>query len=171
MDRMVTKDVLQRAMAIRLVLTDCDGVLTDAGVYYSSRGEEMKRFHIRDGMGVRLLVERAGITTGILTGELSESVRRRAEKLQISELHLDVSEKGKKVEEITSRLDLSFERVAFIGDDINDLSALKKVGLSACPADAVREVRETVDFVCQAKGGQGAFREFADFILAAQVSA
>ncbi len=153
-----------KAPPIRLVLTDCDGVLTDSGVYYSDQGEVMKRFSIRDGMGVQRL-RQEGIETGIVTGELSGSVKKRAEKLGIEELHLGARIKTEVLAEIAARRGLDLSQIAYIGDDVNDLGVLAMAGVTACPADAVYEVREQVDYVCQAKGGHGAFREFAEWIL------
>lgn len=150
--------------AVKLVLTDCDGVLTDSGVYYSDAGEVMKRFSIRDGMGVQRL-RSYGIETGIVTGESSGSVKKRAEKLGIEELHLGAKVKADVLKEIVQRRGLSLDEIAYIGDDVNDLEVLAMAGVTACPADAVYEVREQVDYVCQAKGGHGAFREFAEWIL------
>ncbi|MBF9238594.1 HAD-IIIA family hydrolase [Hymenobacter sp. BT683] len=160
-------DLIARARRIRLVLTDCDGVLTDGGVYYSERGEEMKRFSIRDGMGVVRLRE-FGIATGIMTGELSPSVRTRAAKLQIEELHLGVKDKPACLHSILARTGLRADEVAFIGDDTNDLDILSMVGLAACPGDATSFARAVADFHCQVPGGHGCFRELAEFIIAAQ---
>jgi len=154
-----------KAAGIRLVLTDCDGVLTDAGVYYSSRGEEMKRFSLRDGMGVERLRSEAGIETGIVTRENSGTVARRAARLAIQELHQGATDKLSVVRRIAARRRLDLTAIAYIGDDVNDLDVLRCVGLSACPADAVRQVREIVDYVCEAPGGHGAFRETAELIL------
>ena len=160
-------DLAARARRIRLVLTDCDGVLTDGGVYYSERGEEMKRFNIRDGMGVERL-RNHGILTGIMTGEISPSVRTRAAKLRIEELHLGIKDKATCLHEILARTGLKAEEVAFIGDDINDVEILGLVGFSACPSDATSFARAIADFHCQAAGGHGCFRELAEFIIAAQ---
>lgn len=162
--------ILEKARRVRLLLADCDGVLTDGGVYYSARGEEMKRFQIKDGMGVERLRERADVETGIVTGELSESVKRRAEKLKITELHLGIKDKAKVVAEIAGRRGLGLEEVAYIGDDVNDLAAMGLVGLSACPNDAFHEVRNAVDVVCEKNGGQGAFRELAELIISARTT-
>ncbi len=157
----------EKARLIRLVLTDCDGVLTDGGVYYGENGEALKRFHIRDGMGVERL-RLAGIETGIVTGELSPSVQRRADKLKIRELHLGASDKLSVLMEVCRRRELTLDRIAFVGDDVNDREALERVGLSACPADAFHEVRSAVDLVLESRGGHGAFREFAELLLGAQ---
>lgn len=157
-----------KAEKIRLLLTDVDGVLTDTGVYYSDAGELMKRFSIRDGMGVERLREIANVETGIVTGEKSASVKKRADKLQIEELHLGIKRKIEALEEIMLRTSLGREQIAYIGDDMNDLEIIKSVGLSACPVDSFPAVREIVDFVCSSGGGQGAFREFAEFIIASK---
>src|SRR5580704_806523 len=148
-----------KLLRIKLLLTDCDGVLTDGGVYYGEAGEELKKFDIRDGMGVERLRNLAGVQTGVITGELSPSVIKRAEKLKITELHLGVKDKPAVLNEILSRLDLKPEEVAFIGDDTNDLEVMKLVGLSVCPADAISFIKEMADIVCKAKGGKGCFRE------------
>lgn len=153
------------AARIKLLLTDVDGVLTDNGVYYSDNGEIMKRFSIRDGMGVERLRTLAGVETGIITGELSPSVARRAEKLHITELHLGVKDKLGRVSEILRRLHLQWEDIAFIGDDVNDLEVIGKAGVTACPADAMPQVSAVVDYHCEAKGGYGAFREFAEWLI------
>jgi len=164
---MRTLELQLRAQLIRLVMTDCDGVLTDTGVYYSDAGEIMKRFCIRDGMGVELL-RKYGIETGIISGETSESLRRRAEKLRISQLHLGIHDKAQRIRYIADLTGMSFTHIAYIGDDVNDLETLKilrETGLIGAPADAVPEVRRIAHYVCNATGGHGAFREFADWII------
>ena len=155
----------ERAKKIRLLLTDVDGVLTDGGVYYGETGEVLKRFSIRDGMGVERLRKLCGIDTGIVTGELSPSVARRAEKLQITQLHLGIKDKLGRVEEILQAGGWNWDELAFIGDDVNDLEVLQRVGLSACPGDAMAVVSDIVHYRCVANGGHGAFREFAEWII------
>jgi len=154
-----------KAARIKLVLTDVDGVLTDNGVYYGESGEVMKRFSIRDGMGVERLRKLCEIDTGIVTGELSPSVARRAEKLQITHLYLGVKDKLTRLNQMMLAHELSWEEIAFIGDDVNDLEVLARAGLSACPSDAMAEVRAIVDYQCRERGGYGAFREFAEYII------
>lgn len=156
----------EKLSRIKLLLTDCDGVLTDGGVYYGEAGEEFKKFDIRDGMGVERLRNFAGVTTGIITGELSPSLIKRAEKLKITELHLGVKDKPAVFKEILSRLDLLPEEVAYIGDDTNDLEVMKLAGVTACPADAISFIKDVANITCEAKGGQGCFREFAELIIA-----
>ncbi len=158
----------EKLSRIKLLLTDCDGVLTDGGVYYGETGEEFKKFDIRDGMGVERLRNFAGVTTGIITGELSPSVIKRAEKLKITELHLGAKDKPAIFKEILSRLDLQPEEVAYIGDDTNDLEVMKLAGLTACPADATSFVKEIADIICEANGGRGCFRELAEMIIASR---
>jgi 3-deoxy-D-manno-octulosonate 8-phosphate phosphatase (KDO 8-P phosphatase) len=167
-DHRAPPDFAARARQLRLVLTDCDGVLTDGGVYYSERGEELKRFNIRDGMGVERLRKLAGIETGIVTGEFSGSVSRRAEKLGIAECHLGAKDKAAVVRGILERLNLHSGEVAYLGDDVNDLPAFGVVGLTACPADALDEVAAAAQVVLRRAGGQGAFREFAELVLRAR---
>ncbi len=160
----------EKAGKIKLLLTDCDGVLTDGGVYYTDEGEKMKRFSIRDGMGVERLKKLCGIETGIITGEMSPSVRKRAEKLNITELHLGIKDKARLLAEIIERKNLLAEQVAYIGDDVNDLAIMQGVGFTACPADAMKQVSKRVDYVCENNGGHGAFREFAELIITLQES-
>lgn len=152
---------------IRLFATDVDGVLTDAGMYYSESGDEWKKFNTRDGMGIKLL-QRAGLITAIVTQERTRLVARRAEKLAIPELHQGVLDKLSLIREMAARHSLSLSQVAYIGDDINDLESLQAVGFSASPADGMPEIRRAVDYVCRKKGGEGAVRELADRILVAQ---
>ena len=152
---------------IRLFATDVDGVLTDAGMYYSETGDEWKKFNTRDGMGIKLL-QRIGIVTAIVTQERTKLVARRAEKLAIPELHQGVMDKLSLVREMATRHGLTLSQVAYIGDDINDLETLKAVGFSASPADGLPDIVAAVDYVCQKKGGEGAVREIIEMILGAQ---
>lgn len=152
---------------IRLFATDVDGVLTDAGMYYTEAGDELKKFNTRDGMGIKLL-QKSGVITAIVTQERTKLVARRAEKLTIPELHQGVMDKLSCIRALAERYRLSLTQVAYIGDDVNDLEALTVVGFSAAPADAMPVVKAAVSYVCKAKGGEGAVREIADMILEAQ---
>lgn len=154
----------ERVKKIKLVLTDNDGVLTDTGVYYSERGEELKRFSIRDGMGVELL-RKAGIETGIISGENSGSLIKRIEKLQIKITFLLCKNKCSALDEILREHSLLPEEIAFIGDDVNDLEIMSRIGLAACPNDAMPAVKNIAHFVCKNPGGHGAFRDVADMII------
>jgi 3-deoxy-D-manno-octulosonate 8-phosphate phosphatase (KDO 8-P phosphatase) len=160
-------ELVARARRVRLLLTDCDGVLTDGSVYVSEHGEALKRFSLRDGMGVERLRE-DGIETAIVTRERSPIVARRAEKLRLA-LHFEgVLDKAAELPRILEAAGVAPAEVAFIGDDVNDLGLLRAVageGLAAAPADAWPEVSEAVHYVCRARGGDGAFRELAEWIL------
>jgi 3-deoxy-D-manno-octulosonate 8-phosphate phosphatase (KDO 8-P phosphatase) len=162
------KIAMDKAKKIKLLLTDCDGVLTDTGVYYSPDGEELKRFSIRDGMGVERLRKIAGVETGIITGEESKIVKRRAEKLNVEQVHLGIKDKEKLLEEIIESTGISAAEIGFIGDDTNDLGIMKKVGLCACPSDATVFSKDVADVIVDSKGGHGAFRDFAEFIIDAK---
>ena len=163
------RSVLVRLRGIRLFATDVDGVLTDAGMYYSESGDELKKFNTRDGMGIKLL-QKAGLITAIVTQERTKLVARRAEKLAIPEVHQGVLDKLAVIRELAERHGLSLQQVAYIGDDVNDLEALGAVGFSSSPADGMPKILAEVDYVCQKKGGEGAVREIADMILDAQAS-
>ena len=158
--------LLEKGKKIKLVLTDNDGVLTDTGVYYSAEGEIFKRFSIRDGMGVERLRNLLGIETGIITGELSGSIKKRSEKLKITQLFQGIKEKHILLNEILAHNNIQAENIAYIGDDVNDIEIMKLVGLTASPSDGMSVIRNMVDYVCEEKGGNGAFREFAELIIA-----
>jgi 3-deoxy-D-manno-octulosonate 8-phosphate phosphatase (KDO 8-P phosphatase) len=168
LDVVVRIDALeQRALKIKLLVSDVDGVLTDAGVYYSARGEELKRFSVRDGMGVERLRE-IGIETAFLTREDSPIVIQRAHKLRIPHVHIAVQDKREFMARWLLKLGISLAHVAYIGDDVNDLEAMRFVaeqGLTAAPGDAVPEVLREAHFRATLAGGHGAFRQFADWIV------
>lgn len=149
---------------IRLFLTDCDGCLTDGGMYYSESGDEAKKFNTKDGMGLGLLREK-GIKTGIVTSEVSEAVKRRCKKLKLDYLELGCKDKLAAIKTICADEGISLCEVAYVGDDLNDLEALDSVGLSFAPADAVKAVRDRVDVVTCASGGYGVIREAAVFVI------
>jgi 3-deoxy-D-manno-octulosonate 8-phosphate phosphatase (KDO 8-P phosphatase) len=164
----LSTELKAKAEKIKMLITDCDGVLTDAGVYYGEQGEVLKKFNIRDGMGVERLRTLTGIETGIITGELSPSVAKRAEKLKITQLYLGIKDKPAVLRHILSSLQLEPSQIAYIGDDANDLEIMAMVGFTASPADGLFFVRDKVDYVCQADGGKGCFREFAELIISVQ---
>jgi 3-deoxy-D-manno-octulosonate 8-phosphate phosphatase (KDO 8-P phosphatase) len=151
---------------IKIVLTDNDGVLTDTGVYFSAKGEEFKRFSIRDGMGIERMRKYAGVETIIITGEESGSVRARADKLKITEYYLGVKKKEEVLSEVMKKHNLKSDEIAFVGDDSNDFEVMKLVGFKATPADGMSFIKEIADYVCENKGGNGAFREIAELIIA-----
>jgi YrbI family 3-deoxy-D-manno-octulosonate 8-phosphate phosphatase len=150
-----------------MLAMDVDGVLTDAGMYYSESGEELKKFNTRDGMGIKLL-QAAGLVTAFITREKTAIVERRGQKLAVPEVHQEVDDKLALLTTLAQKYGLSLDQVAYIGDDVNDLEALRAVGFSAAPADAMPSVLQAVHYVCAKKGGEGAVREVADLILAAR---
>jgi len=159
----------KRADSIKLLLTDVDGVLTDGGVFYGPEGEVMKQFNIRDGMAVERL-RAVGIDVGIITGEHSPSVARRAEKLRIEVLHLGCKDKPAALRQILTQRQLAPEEIAYIGDDVNDQQIMGMVGVTAAPADALPQILAIADYICSRAGGHGAFREFAELLIAASDS-
>jgi 3-deoxy-D-manno-octulosonate 8-phosphate phosphatase (KDO 8-P phosphatase) len=166
------QELKSRASRIRLVLSDNDGVFTDNGVYYSERGEEFKRFSIRDGMGVERL-RAHGVETGIMTGEVSPSLVKRAQKLHIVRLYLGVSDKLSRLPDVLEETGLDVSEIAYIGDDVNDLgimNAIVPAGIVGCPGDAMHFVDPSVHYRCDAFGGRGAFREFAEWLIALRTS-
>ena len=159
--------VLRNVKSFKLFAMDVDGVLTDAGMYYGESGEELKKFNTRDGMGIKLL-QAEGVLMAIITMEQTKIVARRAKKLGITEIFQGAKDKVSVLTHLSEKFKISFEQMAYIGDDVNDLAALQKVGYAAAPADCVDQVRQTVHYVCQKKGGEGAVREVIDMILAAR---
>lgn len=149
---------------IKLFLTDCDGCLTDAGMYYSEKGDELKKFNTRDGIGFSMLKDK-GILTGIVTGEIVELNRRRANKLKLDYLVEGSKNKVDAIKKIADENNIPLINVCYIGDDIYDIEALKIVGFSACPNDACQEVKGIVKYVAKAKGGEGVIREVAELLI------
>ena len=157
----------ERMKKIRLLVLDVDGVLTDGGIYMGPDGEAMKRFDIKDGLGIALW-HRAGGMTAILTGRSSKIVENRAKELHISVVRQGCTDKRTAYEELKAELKISDEEIAYIGDDIIDLPVMKRVGVSVAVADAVPEVRDAAHIVAEHSGGRGAIRETVERILRAQ---
>ena len=160
-------NLTEKARKIKLVGTDIDGVWTDSKMYVTPDGEWMKAFSTYDGMATAMLKEK-GIIIAILTGENSDVVISRSEKLQIDEVYVDEHEKLKRLIYLTKKYDITMDDVAYIGDDVNDLEVLKAVGFSALAGNSPIQDQFTADYVTTRHGGNGAFREFADIILNAQ---
>ena len=157
----------ERMKKIRLLVLDVDGVLTDGGIYMGPDGEAMKRFDIKDGLGITLW-HRVGGMTAILTGRSSKIVENRAKELHISVVRQGCAEKRAAYEGLKAELKISDEEVAYIGDDLIDLPVMKRVGLPVAVADAVPEVRDAASLVVKHEGGRGAVRETVEHILRAQ---
>ena len=150
---------------IKAIAMDVDGVLTDGGVWWGPNGEEWKRFHFADIMGLSL-ARKSGMVIALLSGERSPLVDRLASKLGISDVHKDCKDKASALRTFSEHHGLSLQEICFIGDDVNDLPALSIVGLSACPADARPSIREHCQVVTKLTGGNGAVREVVDMLLA-----
>lgn len=152
---------------IKLIAIDVDGVLTDGSLYYSKDGEVMKRFHVQDGQGIKL-AQLFGLELAIISGRDCEIVKNRATELGFKHVYQHCHEKGKKVKEIASELNIKLEEIAFIGDDVLDVPAFEVVGLSACPKDAHPSAVSKAKIITERNGGHGAVREFIDLILKEQ---
>ena len=152
---------------IKLLILDCDGVLTDGKVTYGNNEIELKSFSVKDGLGIRLL-EYSDIKVAIITGRESQALIQRCKDLRIKFLFQKTRNKFVKIQEMLKELQLDWQNVAFMGDDWNDYPALKKAYLSAVPNDANEDLKSKVDFIANSKGGEGAVRGFIDFILKKQ---
>jgi len=160
----------ERAQRIKLLAMDVDGVLTDGAIIYAAASEcefEIKAFDVRDGLGIKLAL-RAGIHIAWLTGRKSDVVVRRARELGVATVTQGVRDKGAALRQIADQQGLALEEVAFIGDDLNDLPAMRFAGLAFAPADAVETARRAAHYVTEASGGRGAVREVIGMLLRAQ---
>ncbi|MEQ8809230.1 MAG: HAD-IIIA family hydrolase [Imperialibacter sp.] len=152
---------------IKLLILDVDGTLTDGGIYIMEDGSQFKKFNSRDGMGIRLL-QKAGIEVGIISnGKTTSMVQARADMLRITRVYVGEAKKMDVLDAWMEEMGIGLGQVGMVGDDINDLPVMEKVGLSACPADAVKAVKEKADIVLQLKGGEGCVRELIDNYLLA----
>jgi len=163
----MTQDLLQRGKAIKLAVFDVDGVLTDGRLYFLEDGSELKTFNTLDGQGIKMLIN-SGVTTAIITGRKNPIVERRSKSLGIAHLFQGREDKLVVLDELLAQLGLSYEQVAYLGDDLPDLAPIRRVGLGMAVANATAFVREHADGVTQARGGEGAAREFCELILQAQ---
>lgn len=161
------EELKARIDRIKLFASDVDGVLTDAGMYYTENGDELKKFNTRDGGGLWLL-KNAGIKTALLTSENTRMVERRAKKLRVDYYYSIPGDKWETLQTLLAKVNLSAENVAYIGDDINDISIIENAGLTFTVADGVDEVKDRVDVILSRKGGEGAVREAAELILKTQ---
>lgn len=148
----------------KLIITDIDGVWTDGGMYYDQSGNEWKKFNTSDSAGI-LFCKKLEIKTAIITGEDTQIVKRRAEKLKVDYLFQGASDKLSIASSLCKELNIDWSEVAYIGDDLGDIRLLKQVGFSACPANAPEYVKNKVNFITGKKGGEGAFREFVEHII------
>ena len=151
-------------MKVKILVMDVDGTLTDGKIFLSTKSEIMKVFDVKDGYAISRL-NQFNIVPVIITGRSSEILIRRCEEIGIKELYQGVTNKKSKLKEVCETLEVSPSECAYIGDDIVDMECMKLCGLSACPSDAANEIIKCVDYVCKAKGGAGAVREFCDYII------
>ena len=158
---------LEAAKKIKLLAFDVDGVMTDGSITYDENGIEYKTFNVNDGHGL-VRMEKTGFITAIITARQNGTVEHRAKNLNITELYQGQKYKLPALEAIISKYNLSFDNVAYMGDDLPDLCILEKVGLACCPNDAVEEVKVVCNFKSSFCGGKGAVRELCDFILDSQ---
>ncbi len=159
--------ITEKIKKIRILLLDVDGVLTDGSIYYNSEGSETKKFNVKDGLGIRLLLEK-GIKVGIITGRKSKALTKRYKELGIDEEYVYQGLGSKKIpalKDILKKSNLKISNVAYVGDDLPDIPIMKNVGLSFAVADAINDIKDMADFVCTKKGGEGAVREVCDMIL------
>ncbi len=149
---------------IRCLLVDCDGVLTDGGMYYSEKGDELKKFNTKDGMGFKLL-QNKGYITGIITGEKINLVKTRGAKMRLHEVFVGIENKMKIINIICEKYNLTLNEIAYIGDDINDLDVIKNVGFGCTVENGIPELKKNADYITKVKGGEGAVREVIDILL------
>jgi YrbI family 3-deoxy-D-manno-octulosonate 8-phosphate phosphatase len=154
----------EKIKKIKLIATDVDGVLTDGGMYYSSKGDTLKKFQAIDGMAVSIL-KRNTIPTVIITKERNQIVKQWSSKMNIDRLFDGIKNKEKLVPKLCKLYSLSENNIAYIGDDVNDLEILKRVGFSITPKDGNLEVKKIVDCICKSSGGEGVLREICDLVI------
>jgi 3-deoxy-D-manno-octulosonate 8-phosphate phosphatase (KDO 8-P phosphatase) len=165
--KLETQDLERRAKGIKLLLMDCDGVLTDGRLTLLADGDEQKTFHARDGHGIKLL-HRAGLQTGIISGRASGAVERRARELGIAYVRQNEKDKIRAFEELLGEAKVSADQCAFVGDDLPDIPVMHRVGLAVAVADAVEETKQAAHYITEHKGGRGAVREVTELILKSQ---
>ncbi len=152
------------AKKIKIVAFDVDGVMTDGSLTFLEDGREIKTYNAKDGLGV-VMLSRAGLITSIITARDNNAVKLRAEMINIKELYMGQKNKLSALNDLAEKYSLSFDEIAYMGDDIPDICVLDKVGLSCCPNDAVKLVKEKCKFISSYNGGRGAVRDLCDFIL------
>lgn len=161
------KSPAARAGAIRLLVLDVDGVLTDGGLYYGPSGEEVKRFDVQDGLALAA-AGRAGLAIAVVSGRHSAAVARRMTELGVTEVHQGVQDKSAVMAALCGRFELDARQIAVMGDDLTDLPLMRRAGLALAPRNAVREVRKAADWIARRRGGEGAVREAIEWLLRAR---
>lgn len=161
------RELLRRLRRIRAFAMDVDGVLTDGGMYYGPHGEGMRRFHVRDGMGLRLLRE-AGVALALISGERTDIIVRRAEKLRIEHVYMGVEDKAEALADFLRKARVAPEETAYMGDDVNDVAPMRSAALAFTVPGAPSAVRKAAHRVTRLRGGEGAVREVCDLLLSAR---
>ena len=164
--KLTSAQLLSRLKKVKLLLVDVDGVLTDGRIFFSELGWT-RTYHIHDGYGIRLL-QKLGIPVGVITGGQSDELKERLKTLQIEHFVLGSEDKLASLTELSKKLQIAFENICFVGDDVFDIPALEKVGLSVSVPNGIDEVKKKVHWVTRRSGGQGAVREVIDAIRKAQ---
>jgi len=159
-------DIQLRLSQVKLLAMDVDGVLTDGGVYYTDSGEELKKFNVKDGQGIKLVIQ-LGIEVALITASHATSTLHRAKKLGIKNTLIGVENKLAALEKLCDRMGLSLSQVAYVGDDINDLPVLKAAGCPLTVADAMPENQAAAVYITKLAGGQGCIREVCELLLSA----
>jgi len=154
-----------KSFDFKFLALDIDGVLTDAGMYYTESGDEFKKFNAKDGLAIKTLTAAGKYVGFVSSGKNNKLIESRAELLGVQKVYVGTWNKIQVLEDWSKELNIGFENIAYIGDDVNDLAVIGKAGLSACPADAVLFVKEAVNIVLSKKGGEGCVREFVDKYL------
>jgi len=163
----IDKNLYEKLKKIKLIIMDVDGTLTDGKIILGNNGEEYKCFNVKDGMGIKL-AHNSGIKTAIITGRKSNIVDIRAKELGIIDVHQGVDTKVEKLYDLVEKLQLDLTEVSYIGDDLNDLDIMEKVGLAFAVQDAAEQIKKISDYITALKGGEGAVREVIDIILDAK---
>ena len=167
MNKKLWDNLMKKCINIKILLTDVDGVLTDGGMYYSAHGDVMKKFNSKDGMGINIL-RKKNIPTVIVTKEKTVIVKKWARKMNVKKVYDGVLKKELVLEKICKFFKISEKEIAFIGDDVNDLELMKKVGFSVTPKDGNNAVKKIADYITKSGGGEGAVREITDLIIKAK---
>ena len=162
-----SRDVIERAKKIRLLLLDVDGVLTDGRIVYDNQGNETKNFNVNDGLGI-ILLKRTDIKCVIVTAKSSRVVTKRARELKIDKVYHNFHYKMEALEAIRKKFDVTDEQICYVGDDVIDVPVLKKAGLAVCPTNALEDVKPHAHLVTGKAGGWGAVREVCDLLINAQ---
>lgn len=158
--------MIEQMKKIKMLVMDVDGTLTDGKIYIGPQGEVMKAFNVKDGYAIKHILPEMGIIPVIITGRTSAIVEYRAKELDITELYQGVTDKLVQLKKVAEKYQLTKDQIAYIGDDVNDLECIKYCGFSACPNDAVEEVKWCVSYVCGMDGGYGTVREFIEHFYA-----